>query len=310
PRAGAGAAQRGPPRPGCGTCRWRPGARRRAGAGPRDALGPVGIGAALGGLLLDGGADVQRPQRDGGDEAVLPQAVLDLEVPRRRRWLLRVAHERNRREDPVLHLPHPRGVHRVRGAVLVVAGPGGTRGFPGPVGAHDHDPHRRRPRRVRADPRARTRHAHPRPHRPVARPGPHRTRCGARYSRRARPGAQLVPRLPRRRFGAEQFPRTHRARGPARARHPIVNLMSATSPAPAPTRPRLTPPRPRLLADIGVAALAFIAFGLPSILLAPQPWHVEFFLFGTQSLLSADSPGTIATVIRTTINLAAAIGMP
>ena len=62
-----------------------------------------------------------------------------------------------------------------------------------------------------------------------------------------------------------------------------MNPMSATSPAspaPAPTRPRLTPPRPRLLADIGVAALAFIAFGLPSILLAPQPWHVEFFLFG------------------------------
>ncbi|HLR57583.1 MAG TPA: sensor histidine kinase [Beutenbergiaceae bacterium] len=86
--------------------------------------------------------------------------------------------------------------------------------------------------------------------------------------------------------------------------------MSATSPAPAPTRPRLTPPRPRLVADIGVAALAFIAFGLPSILLAPQPWHVEFFLFGTQSLLSADSPGTVATVIRTAINLAAAIGMP
>src|SRR5699024_8526638 len=156
----------------------------------------------------------------------------------------------------------------------------------------------------------RTRHAHPRPHRPVARPGPHRPRCGDRYSRRARPGAQLVPRLPRRRFGAEQFPRTHRARGPARARHPVVNLMSATSPAPAPTRPRLTPPRPRLLADIGVAALAFIAFGLPSILLAPQPWHVEFFLFGTQSLLSADSPATTPTAIRTTTTLAAPTGLP
>lgn len=87
--------------------------------------------------------------------------------------------------------------------------------------------------------------------------------------------------------------------------------MSATSPAPtAPARPNLTPPRPRLVADLGVAALAFIALGLPSVLLAPQPWHVEFFLFGTQNLLSADSPGTAATVIRTVINLAAAVGMP
>ena len=87
--------------------------------------------------------------------------------------------------------------------------------------------------------------------------------------------------------------------------------MSTPSPAPTtPARPNLTPPRPRLVADLGVAALAFIALGLPSVLLAPQPWHVEFFLFGTQNLLSADSPGTAATVIRTVINLAAAVGMP
>src|SRR5699024_10801683 len=154
------------------------------------------------------------------------------------------------------------------------------------------------------------------------RPRPCKTPCCEPHERhqprpRAHPAPPHPPAPPARRRHRGSRPRLHRvrapvhpARRPARARPPAVNPMSATSPAPAPTRPRLTPPRPRLVADSGVAALAFIAFGLPSILLAPQPWHVEFFLFGTQSLLSADSPGTIATVIRTTINLAAAIGMP
>ncbi|HLS01721.1 MAG TPA: histidine kinase dimerization/phosphoacceptor domain-containing protein [Beutenbergiaceae bacterium] len=77
-----------------------------------------------------------------------------------------------------------------------------------------------------------------------------------------------------------------------------------------PTTPLDSPPRPRFLADIALAAIVLLFLGLPSLALASTAWDDAFLLLPIQRAFAGPAAEQALVTGRIVVGVAAAVGMP
>src|SRR5690625_3755031 len=77
-----------------------------------------------------------------------------------------------------------------------------------------------------------------------------------------------------------------------------------------PTTPLDSPPRPRFLADIALAAIVLLFLWLPSLALAFNAWDDAFLLLPIQQAFARPTAEQVLVTGRIVVGIAAAVGMP